>query len=422
MNVADSWHARRRLADRLQEQGDLASPLWRAAVEAVPREAFLSAGVFVPEDGATTSRWRPVVPGGVPPDAWWELVYRDESLVTQLDNHLTPDRAGPSVTGAPTSSSTRPGTVVRMLEALDVPADATVLEIGTGTGYSTALLCHALGEDRVTSVEVDPEVAARADASLEACGFSTWTVTGDGLLGHPARAPYARIIATCATRRIPYAWIRQAAPGGTVLATVGSWSYGTGLAKVTVRGDGTAEGRILGRSSFMPARAQAPAPLAGDLAARAAYADSVRAARVPPDLLRAWMPAFLAQLAAPGARLVNAVSDGRRTLYLLDPDRESFAQLVQLVQLVQPVQPIEPVEPVPSIADGVGWSVRQGGPVALWDEVESALIAWQREGEPDLDSVRLRVTPESHTYWIGDNPALRWDHRLTHAAPRPPAG
>ena len=89
----------------------------------------------------------------------------------------------------PTSSSTAPVTVVGMIEALDLGNGDPVLEIGTGTGYSTALMCHRLGEDDVTTVEVDPGVARRADAALEAAGYSTWTVTGDGLLGHPYRAP-----------------------------------------------------------------------------------------------------------------------------------------------------------------------------------------------------------------------------------------
>lgn len=93
----------------------------------------------------------------------------------------------------------------------------------------------------VTTVEVDPGVATRADAALEAAGYSTWTVTGDGLLGHPRRAPYDRVIATCAVRRIPHTWVRRTRPGGTILTTVapGSWAYGSGLAKVTVSDDGT---------------------------------------------------------------------------------------------------------------------------------------------------------------------------------------
>jgi hypothetical protein len=253
-------------------------------------------------------------------------------------------------------------------------------------------MCHRLGEDAVTSVEVDPEVAARADAALETVGYSTWTVTGDGLLGHPSRAPYDKVIATCAVRRIPYSWIRQTRPGGTILATVGSWSYGTGLAEVSVRDDGTAEGRIIGASSFMLARSQAVAPMSGDLSARTAYPDTVRRALIDPALLDRWMPAFLTQLAAPGAQLVRAVTEGgEQKVYLLDPERESFAALTD---------------------DGDGWTVRQGGPLALWDAVEEAITAWQAAGRPGIDTVRLQVTDSRHTYRIGEGPALRWEHRV----------
>lgn len=208
--------------------------------------------MFLPADGG---HWRPVTS----PGEWAKIAYRDESLVTQLDGHLTADQATEPVPGVPTSSSTTPVTVVGMVEALDIEDDHTVLEIGTGTGYSTALMCHRLGEDNITTIEVDPGVAARADAALEAAGYSTWTVTGDGLLGHPRRAPYDRVIATCAVRRVPYTWVRQTKPGGIILTTLapGSWAYGTGLAKVTVSDDGTAEGRIIGESSFMQAASNA---------------------------------------------------------------------------------------------------------------------------------------------------------------------
>jgi protein-L-isoaspartate O-methyltransferase len=49
---------------------------------------------------------------------------------------------------------------------------------------------------------------------LESAGFSTWTVTGNGLLGHPRRAPYDDVISTSAMRHIPYTWIRRTNPGG----------------------------------------------------------------------------------------------------------------------------------------------------------------------------------------------------------------
>ncbi|MFB8415890.1 ATP-grasp peptide maturase system methyltransferase [Streptomyces albidoflavus] len=388
--MTDTAEERRALAGRLTRAGVLTSPRWRAAVEAVPRELFLNPGVFLPAEGG---RWRPVTAAGTEPAEWVRIAYRDESLTTQLDGHLTADQPSGPVTGSPTSSSTTPVTVVDMLEKLEVEDGHQVLEIGTGTGYSSALMCFRLGEDNVTTVEVDPDVSARADAALETAGYSTWTVTGDGLLGHPRRAPYDRVVATCAVRRIPYTWIRQTKPGGIVLTTVGgSWQYGTGLAKVTVADDGTAEGRIIGRSSFMQARSQAEVPIGGDLSARSAYADSERETKASPLLLEDWMPAFLAQLAAPGARFTRATSlEGNRLLHLFDPDRESFA----------------------SFTENYGtWTVRQGGPVALWDAIEPALTAWQAADRPDITEVRLRVTKEAHTYWIDGHPALRWQHRI----------
>ncbi|MFC8449469.1 ATP-grasp peptide maturase system methyltransferase [Kitasatospora sp. NPDC057223] len=378
------------LADRLAAAGHLTTPGSRAAVEATPRELFLHPGVFLPTDDG---RWQPRTQLGTNPTEWARIAYLDESLVTQLDNHLTADQVAQPLAGFPTSSSTTPVTVVAMIEALDLHDGHTVLEIGTGTGYSTALLCHRLGEDNVTSIEVDPDVASRADAALEQAGHSTWTVTGDGLLGHPRRAPYDKVIATCAVRRIPYTWVRQTRPGGTVLATVGSWTYGTGLAKVTVNDDGTAEGRIIARSSFMPARSQADRPLDGDLAARAAYPDSERPTPISPAVLGEWMPAFLTQLTAPGAQLTRATTaDGRPRTYLFDTARESFAELTE--------------------ADG-SWTLRQGGPIALWDTVEDAITAWREAGQPAITDVRLQITPQAHTYWIGEEPKLRWVHRIT---------
>lgn len=142
----------------------------------------------------------------------------------------------------------------------------------------------------------------------------------------------------------------------------------------------------------MQARSQAIVPVSGDLSARTAYPDSEREAKLPPTILAGWMPAFLAQLSAPGAQLVRAATTGgTQLLFLFDPERESFAEFV---------------------AEDDMWTVRQGGPVALWDDIERALIAWQDSGCPDITNVQLRVTQASHTYWIGDSPELRWEHRL----------
>lgn len=386
--MAESGPARHHLAEMLTRNGVLTSPWLRAAVEAVPRELFLLPGVFLDEGDV----WRPVTETGTEAAEWLRTAYRCETLTTQLDGHLTADRAAEPIAGVPTSSSTTPVTVISMIESLGLEPGHQVLEIGTGTGYSSALMCHFLGADNVATVEIDPAVATRADTALEALGFSAWTSTGDGLLGHPRRAPYDRVIATCAVRRIPHAWVRQTRPGGVILSTVGSWPYGTGLAKVTVDDNGHAEGGIIAPASFMQARSQAVAPVAGDLSARTAYVDTVRETKVPPTLLDGWMPAFLAQLAVPGAQLVRATrDDGTRLRYLFDPERESFAEFINR---------------------GGRWTVHQGGPVPLWDRIETALVAWEAAGHPGLGSVRLRITQASHRYWVEGAPGLAWEHRL----------
>jgi len=390
VTAPDMKAEREALVTQLVAAGHLKDSRLREAVMTVPRERFLSPGIFVQPAGSYL--WTPITPDSVSVADWAAQAYSDESLVTQLNGRLTADMVSEPVEGNPTSSSTLPSLVVGMIEELDLDNGHNVLEIGTGTGYSTALLCRRLGVDNVTTIEVDPAVGKRADDALEAAGFSTWTLIGDGLLGHPYRAPYDRVIATCAVRRIPQAWLRQTAPGGVILATVGAWSYGTGLAKVVVQEDGTAEGRITGRSSFMQARAEAVVPLSGDLRARAYYADDEREATFSPDLLAEWMPAFLAQLAAPDTQLVHASDSKGPAVYLFDVRGESFAELRQ--------------------TDNQAWTVRQGGPRHIWDRVEDAIAGWHEVGSPAISAVQMRVTHERHQYWVEGDSRLRWEHAL----------
>ncbi|WP_435193289.1 ATP-grasp peptide maturase system methyltransferase [Streptomyces sp. NRRL F-5630] len=390
--MSDMISERQALAVRMHEAGVFAHPEWRRAVESVPREVFLRPGVFVPDE---TGRWSPVPADRLDP----ALAYSDQSLVTQLDDAITTDDVSEAVRGTPTSSSTVPSLVVDMLGKAGIERGHMVLEIGSGTGYSTALMCHRLGADAVTTVEVDPGVARRAHDALVKAGYGPQVVTGDGLLGHPGGAPYDRIISTCAVRRVPYAWLRQTKPGGTILTTVGSWPNGAGLLRLTVNQDGSAEGRFLEHTSFMQARAQVPPPVARDLAARIAYADSSRVTYTHPSLLLGGgMPAFLAQLSAPGSQVIRtADEEGLFQTVLVDAERESFAQF---------------------IPDGRQWQVRQGGPVALWDDIERMLRAWQRAGSPGIETVRVYVTVDSHTYRVNDDAVLRWQHRLLPLSPR----
>lgn len=382
--------ARRGLVGRLLADGAVRTDALRAAVEAVPREVFLRQGVLLP---TTDARWEAVTVEKLGPERWAEVVYRDDSLVTQLDGHLSVADIEEPVAGFPTASSTMPSLVASMIENLEVVPGTNILELGTGTGYSTALLAELVGEDQVTSIEVDRALAERAEKSLNEIGLAPWAYPGDGLLGYPPRAPYDRVIATFAVRRIPYTWVRQTRPGGIILATVGTWAYGTGLAKLSVTSEGTARGRLIRRTSFMPARAQADTVIDGDLASRTAYPDTERVARLDPGMLREWMPAFLAQMAAPGTRLIRSTSDdGDPEIYLFDIERESFAALT---------------------STGSGWKVRQGGPASIWDAIEDAVTRWQEAGSPDIDDVELEVTLAGHAYEFSSEPGLRWVHRVS---------
>ncbi|MFD7547728.1 ATP-grasp peptide maturase system methyltransferase [Streptomyces sp. NPDC059578] len=378
-DLAHDEHAarlREELADRLENTGVLRSAPWRAALTAVPREAFVAGGFFHRGNGPQGTVWTPASPGT---DAWLKEVYKDETLVTQLDGHVHPDDVDGPVDGDPTSSSTLPGLVVRMLEDLDPKNDARVLEIGTGTGYSTALMCHRLGSEQVTSIEYDPAVAARARTAITAAGYTPRLIQGDGLQGDPEGAPYDHLIATCSVRTIPPAWLRQVKPGGTILTTVSGWLHGSGLVRLAVGENGTAEGHFLpGTVSFMIARPHA-APDLGDFSALLRQPADERPARHGRDVFRNWGQVFLAQLAAPGAQHLSTRVDGGPWLaHAIDVDSGSFATLT-------------PDD------GGDGYHVRQGGPARLWDDIEATIDVWEAAGSPPQTAFTVAATPAEQT-------------------------
>ncbi|MBV9022767.1 MAG: methyltransferase domain-containing protein, partial [Streptomycetaceae bacterium] len=248
--TADPAALRRALADQLHTAGALTDPAWRTAVESVPRELFLDTALF----RQTGAQWAPVRRIETGPEEWLRLVYTDATWVTQVDGIEANQAPGP-VSGNPTSSSTLPSLVVRTLEAAGIADGGKVLEIGTGTGYSTAILCHRLGEDRVTSIEYDPALAHRAADHLTAAGYHPTLITGDGLQGYKDGAEYDAIVATCAVRHIPPSWLWQLADHGSITTTLSGWMMASGLIRLTLTDDGTARGRFTAEPiSYMLAR------------------------------------------------------------------------------------------------------------------------------------------------------------------------
>jgi protein-L-isoaspartate(D-aspartate) O-methyltransferase len=112
-----------------------------------------------------------------------------------------------------------PEMIARMLRLLDVQKGARVLEVGTGSGYSTALLAELTGpHGMVVSLDVDRELTRRAQGLLASDGYGqVLLVTADGLHGWRSRAPYDRLVAWVSVSEVPQAWREQTAPGAALV-------------------------------------------------------------------------------------------------------------------------------------------------------------------------------------------------------------
>ena len=115
----------------------------------------------------------------------------------------------------------QPYIVARMLWLLSITHSDTVLEIGTGSGYQTALL--SLLARFVYSIEVDAELARSAEKRLQHLGYQHIEIhQGNGKTGLLACAPFDKIIASCAAPTLPMAWIDQLKKPGQCVAPVGN--------------------------------------------------------------------------------------------------------------------------------------------------------------------------------------------------------
>jgi protein-L-isoaspartate(D-aspartate) O-methyltransferase len=108
----------------------------------------------------------------------------------------------------------------RVLQELAVKPSDKVLEVGTGSGYLTALLAHRAAQ--VHSIEIEPALKAFGDANLRRAGIrNVQTELGDGARGWPKHAPYDAIVLTGSTPVLPEALLAQLRPRGRLFAVVG---------------------------------------------------------------------------------------------------------------------------------------------------------------------------------------------------------
>jgi protein-L-isoaspartate O-methyltransferase len=371
---------RARLVAELVTAGSLDDD-WRAAFEQVPRHLFIPDTVWQVSD-ADGGRLMPLQRDDAP-DTWLELAYRNEPVLTQVDDGHPPVAGGWEVT----SSTSAPSVVAKMLTALDVvEAGMRVLEIGAGTGWNAALLAWRVGAANVTTVEIDPILAEQARTARDAAGFGkVIVVTGDGTLGYPDAAPYDRVIATVGVRDVPYSWVGQTAPGGRLVVPLYNSFHQPGLLTLTAHGYGIASGRVSWPLLFMGTRAErvprvAPASIVGE-------PEVIGETDLHPRLWAAERDAAMTV----GLRIGDGVrwqwqqkaARGRGTMWLLDPASRSWASV--------------------RVGAEPPYRVRQGGPRRLFDEIADAYQWWLDAGQPAVADWLVTVGPHGQHLNVDSN-------------------
>lgn len=169
---------REALVRTLEELGDTSTPSVVEALRLVPRDRFV-------------------------PDVPLEMAYENVPV---------------DIGGGQTIS--QPSIVAQMTELLELTGHERVLEIGTGSGYQTAVLSLLARE--IFSIERIDSLASSAASRLAELGYANVQVRcGDGYRGWPEQAPFDRIVVTAAPRIIPRPLVDQLADGGILVAPVG---------------------------------------------------------------------------------------------------------------------------------------------------------------------------------------------------------
>lgn len=146
---------------------------------------------------------------------------RARFLTPEQAPHAREDRALPLFHG---QTGSQPSTVAEMLRLLEVPIGGTVLDVGSGSGWTTALLARLVGPaGRVLGLELDPDLAAFGAANLAACDLP-WArieVADPHLLGRPVPGGWPRILVSASARRLPATLVGQLADDARMVLPVG---------------------------------------------------------------------------------------------------------------------------------------------------------------------------------------------------------
>ncbi|MFH8350344.1 hypothetical protein [Streptomyces sp. NPDC018045] len=370
----------------LAAKGAFRGPWLAEAFDAVDRERFVPSrfwGLPARDDGLY-----PLLDREEDEEQWRRAVWdTHRSAVVQMDDGATaPD--GPA-RGDFTSSVSALDIAYEKLCRLDLEPGHRVLEIGTASGYNTALLCERVGSARVTTVEVDPALAAWGAGNLKRAGYaSVQAVCGDGLAGGQAAwaksGPYERVLSTASVRRVPTAWLEQTTHGGVILTPFGTSYANAGLLKLRVA-NGRAQGTFVGSAHYMWARGQRPRrviDVADDSRRHASPLD-------PAEVLQgSWQQDFAIGLHVPDIDYTHRGEGADQQVQLWDESGTSVAV----------------------VSYDAWWrhgAVRTWGPRDLWREVVAAYTWWRGHDRPDLPRLGVSVEPDgTHHMWL-DEPGRR---------------
>jgi len=355
------------LIDVLDERGLLTEPRVRAAFAAVPRNQFL-------------------------PNVPLEDVFADKTIPVRLDDQ-----------GNATCSATMPSMLAFMLQELDLQPGHNLLEIGTGTGYTVALMHHLLGKTgRITSLEIERDIAEHAEDNLRRANVTGYNiVVVDGAEGYAPRAQYDRIMVTAGIWDMPTPWIRQLKPDGRIVAPV--WIDGLQVAAAfTLDEDGTLYSDTMTPSTFVYIRGVA----AGPQVSKRIGSTSLRL--IADDITQV-DPIALATLLSADHEAVQLSKPLNKWDYwygflpylMLNEPRQNIFALYHLLQggkayglegegfvLLTPASACF----VPYY--GLGFAHNFAGSDAYL-AVEDYLKRWQDAGRPGLDRLRLRLVPKT---------------------------
>lgn len=347
---------------------------WRPVVEAVPRHLFVPRWwEWQDPDGWGVRDGQTAVTG------WMNAAYSDRTLITRFGTaHADHARPGDRPAGRPTSSATQPGLVIAMYRHAGITDGSRVLDVGTGSGYGTALLARRLGEHRVTSVDVDEYLVKAAADRLDMTGLHPEVAVCDATGDLPGT--YDRIVSMMSVAPVPASWLAALRPGGRLVTVLA----GTGLLVTADKAEnGGAAGRTEWyRAGFMTARTgpdYAPALLDQHPQARDAEGEHASTGRYPVvNIGNAWELQSMLGVTLPGIEHhYRTGADGTRTAWLLHPDG-SWARATARG------------DELPAVA--------QSGPRRLWDLADDIRHAWLTDGKLPAYGALVTIDPDGSVH------------------------